>query len=182
MNNDDAGSKFDENGRNAFGQTPFLEACWSGNVAKVEKMLAENARVVDERDTVRNQTALHIVCHRLIKNFSNLSHWRYWKLWTLLLQKSDIDVDAQDSQQWTALHYLLCNQLRTDWLLNEIDVLLARKPSVTLQDNQGRTVEDSFPLFSKHFAFCNAQQRFVLRSSLPPTPPERKTILKKILY
>jgi ankyrin repeat protein len=148
--------------RNEYGQTLFLAACWYGNVEIAMQMAADDPDVVDDVDTIRKQTALHIVCVQIVKNFSESTHLRYWRLLKWLLT-TNIDVDAQDTRQWTALHYLLSNRLHTDWLAFEIEFLLERRPNLALKDDQGRAPSSptDFPFFHKFFEYDEEKKQFV---------------------
>ena len=129
------------------------------------KLFEENAHVVEEVDSQRGMTALHIVCQQIVRNFAETTHHRYWRLLKFLLQSTKINVDAQDSKKWTALHHLLTNRLHTDWLEGEIDLLLQRRPDLSLPDNWGRCAVSAkdFPFFHKFFTYDDEQKRYVMK-------------------
>lgn len=165
--------------RNDFGQTPFLEACWHGQVETAEEILAESADVLKDRDTKRDQTALHIVCVRLMENFYELSHMRYWRLLKFLLSNG-VDINAQDKFGCTALHYLFLSKVRTEFLLNEIELIINKKPNLLLENNQKRSIARDFPLFQKYFTYCDKLGGYKRIVSTPTNEHDQKiTILKK---
>jgi ankyrin repeat protein len=140
--------------RNEHGQTPFLATCWHGNVEQAIELYAKNPAVVKDVVLVRNMTALHIVCHQIVKHFCEAAHIRYYRLLKYLLFCTKVDIDAQDWKGRTALHCLLQNSLPTDWLAVELDLLLQRKPNMTIKDENGKQPCSAADFYFFHKFYC----------------------------
>lgn len=155
-------------------QTEFITLCWQGNVDEVQKILDENSAALQDRDG--SQTALHIVCRQLVHNFCEPSHFRYWRLLKVLL-RSGIDVNAQDENGNTALQYLFASKLPHEWLLYEIELLLAAKASIESANKQGYSLAQN-TFLHRNFTFDEKKQCFRLTKSMEKIE-KKVTILKR---